>query len=187
LAGLLGGVALFLWGALSHLVLGIGDMGFSNPPPDKEPALIASLQQALPASGLYYLPGLEGMSKATAAQKEAHQQKCMTGPRAMLIYHAEGADLAGRMPKQLLAQFAACVGGGLIAAFLLASAGGLSGFLPRVYFCALLGLGAWLATDASYWIWYEFPLQFEIGALIERVVGFTCAGVVIALVLPKRA
>jgi hypothetical protein len=187
LAGLLGGVAMFVWGALSHMVLPIGSMGMQNPPADKEAALLSSLREALPESGLYFLPGMEGFPKPTAEQEAAFNAKALVGPRGLLVYQRDGADMQARMPRQLMQQFIACLGCGLLAAFLLASAGGLNGYLPRVYFCTILGLAAFLATDAPNWIWYGYPSAHTFGKLLENVIGFTCIGAVVGLVLPRRA
>ncbi|MBM3975724.1 MAG: hypothetical protein FJ299_01895 [Planctomycetes bacterium] len=186
LAGLLGGVAMFVWGALSHMVLPIGSMGLQSPPVEKEPALLNSLREALPESGVYFLPGMEGFPKPSAEQEAAYHAKALVGPRGLLVYQRDGADTQALMPRQLVQQFVTCLGCGLLAAFLLASAGGLNGYLPRVYFCTILGLTAFLASDAPNWIWYGYSSVHTFGKLLENVIGFTCTGAVIGLVLPRR-
>lgn len=39
------------------------------------------------------------------------------------------------------------------------------------------------SISVSYWNWYKFPTSFTVAALIEQVIGWMLAGLVIALVL----
>jgi hypothetical protein len=50
-AGLLGGVVFFLWGAVAHMALPIGEHGHESRPPPKIPVL-AALRDNLPGEGV---------------------------------------------------------------------------------------------------------------------------------------
>lgn len=186
LAGLLGGIAMFAWGALAHRALPIGAMGLSNTPAEKEAALGAALQDAFPADGFYMYPRLDGFPNASTAQQDAWAAKAKSGPQGMLLVHPGGVDHDRDFGKQLTIQFFTCIACSLLTTFLLASAVGLQGYVSRVYFCTILGVAAFLATEAPRWTFYGFPSAFVLGRFIECVLAFTCAGLVIAKVLPKR-
>jgi hypothetical protein len=70
LAGLLGGIAMFVWTSLAHMVLPLGAAGFKEIP--NEPAVLASMRASLgDQSGLYFFPGLGLGPDATPQQKQA--------------------------------------------------------------------------------------------------------------------
>ncbi len=56
LTGVLGGIAMFVWSSLAHLVLPLGSIGVSEIP--NEPAVLAAMQGSLgERSGLFIFPG----------------------------------------------------------------------------------------------------------------------------------
>ena len=57
LAGVLGGLALFLWGSLSHIVLGLGEVGIREIPPAQEQGVLETLRPGLREPGFYFFPG----------------------------------------------------------------------------------------------------------------------------------
>ena len=60
-AGLLGGLAAFIWSSIAHTATPIAEAGVSTLP--NEEAVLASLQRDLPAEGLYLFPApVEGES-----------------------------------------------------------------------------------------------------------------------------
>ena len=57
LAGLVGGLAMFLWAWIAHMVLPLGQTGISKIP--NERALLQAMHASLgSASGLYLFPGM---------------------------------------------------------------------------------------------------------------------------------
>jgi hypothetical protein len=186
LAGLLGGIAMFVWGALAHMALPIGSMGLSNTPAEKEAALGAALADAFPADGIYIYPRLDGFPNESDEQRDAWAVKAKSGAQGMLLVHPHGVDHDRDFPKQLTIQFFTCIACSLLTTFLLASAVGLQGYFARVYFCSIVGVAAFLATEAPRWTFYGFPSEFVFGRFLECVLAFTAAGLVIAKVLPKR-
>lgn len=61
-----------------------------------------------------------------------------------------------------------------------------AGFVGRVVFVTALGVLAAIATNISYWNWYGFPSIYTAGYITMQLVGFLCAGLVIALVVKGR-
>jgi hypothetical protein len=176
IAGLVGGIAMFLWSALAHAVLPLGQMGLSQIP--NEAAARSALQSAMgsePKDGLYVFPWMEMDSKGPAPTP---------GPSGMLIYHPERSfEMA---PSMLVSEALSEIVQSIIAAFLL-SLTVLAGLLARTLFVAAIGVAAAIATNLSYWIWYGFPADYTAAQIIVILVGYLVAGVVIALVLKPRA
>ena len=80
-ASILGGIALFIWGGLSHMVLGLGEIGIKELP-NEEPVLSA-LKTNIPESGFYFFPG---MGRADGMTKE--QQQATRWPNPMRLANA---------------------------------------------------------------------------------------------------
>ncbi len=181
LAGLAGGVAMFLWGALSHMALPLGEAGMSRMP--KEQPVLSAMSEHLPSSGLYFFPAPP--VSTSAADREAWAQRVRQGPVGLLIYHADGQEAMS--PKQLLIEMGSNIAACLIVAFLLQWLGGLLASVGRkVLFCALIGLIPGVDVDISYWNWYGFPLVYTLAAILDHFAGWICAGLVMAWVLRPR-
>jgi hypothetical protein len=63
LAGIVGGLALFLWGTLAHVVLPLGNVGIKEIP--QEPAVLGTMKTAMSEPGFYFVPGMGVGSSAT--------------------------------------------------------------------------------------------------------------------------
>ncbi len=91
-AGLAGGVAMFLWSSLAHMALPLGGAGITEIT-SNETALLDSMHQSLGnASGLYMFPSLgfaSGASRSDAMKN--YDAKLVTNPSGLLIYHPPGA------------------------------------------------------------------------------------------------
>ena len=67
LAAVVGGIVLFIWLAVAHMLLGLGSVGFKQLP--NEPAVLSAFHANLSEGGLYFYPWIS--PKATPAQREA--------------------------------------------------------------------------------------------------------------------
>lgn len=180
LGGLLGGLAMFVWGFLSHEVLKIAETGLSSIP--NEQTVVPALKSAIHEPGLYFIPALEespGQSKEQAkAAQERFAQKVSAGPYGLLVYHPEGAKPMGVM---LVIELLSNIGCALVAGFLLSRTGAsLPSYGSRVLFVTLLGLAAWLSIELSYWNWYGFPGDYSMAQLVDQLAGFALTGLVVA-------
>jgi len=83
IAGILGGVAMFIWMSIAHILLPLGQIGVSEIP-NEQPVLAAIEGQIGSTSGLYLFPGMGPGPNATRAQKNAamkdYEQKLATTP-----------------------------------------------------------------------------------------------------------
>jgi hypothetical protein len=123
-------------------------------------------------AGFYLFPRM-----APAAGSES-------GPAGLLVWRPNVARSLN--PANLGTEFATELAEALIAAALVSMAA-LSGFVPRVGLVLLVGLAAAITTNVSYWNWYGFPTAYTLAYSLIEFVGYTLAGIVIALIVPKRA
>jgi hypothetical protein len=70
LVGLLGGIAMFIWVSIAHMVLPLGETGMREIP-NEAPLLVAMQGQMGNSGGLYLFPGRGLGPDATRAQKNA--------------------------------------------------------------------------------------------------------------------
>jgi len=180
IAGIVGGVAMFVWTSVAHIALPLGQVGFSQIPNEK-PVLSAIQDSIGSRSGLYFFPWTDMKSSDAMAQAEA---KMKVNPSGLLIYHPPGAG--GMTARMLIIEFVKEVVVSMIAAFLLAQAL-LATYAARVGFVALIGLAAGLTTNVSYWNWYGFPGDYTMTYAGIDIIGYVAAGLAIAAVLKRRA
>ena len=146
LAGLLGTVIMFIWTAVAHMALPLGEAGVKQI--ENEQGLLAAMQSTLPGRGLYLFPHM-----AAGTDQAQYTKQIASGPSGMLIY-MPGRDFSfGKtLGIEFLTQFVQL----LIVSYLL-SLTRLDNFASRVGFFALVGLVQMVATNVSYWNWYAFP------------------------------
>src|SRR5262249_44522090 len=94
LAGILGGIAMFIWTSIAHMVLPLGKAGVHLQIPNED-QLLASLQTNLGDNwGLYLFPSFGIGDNATREeQKEArarYPEKLARNPSGVLVYHPTG-------------------------------------------------------------------------------------------------
>jgi hypothetical protein len=185
LAGIVGGIVMFIWNFVAHDLLPLGEMGVRLIP--NEDAVTSVLQTNLGDNGGFYVfpsggltPGATGEQKQ-AAMKKAEEQMA-AGAGGVLIYRPKRIF---NLPKRLIIQFATDVAEALLAVFLLAQTG-IRGFGGKVGFVLTAGILAAIATNVPYANWYGFPKTFTLAQMIMMVVGFLLVGIVAALILPKR-
>ena len=181
-AAILGGIALFAWGAVAHMVLGLGDTSFKGIP--NEEMVLGTMKQNITQPGLYFFPWMD-MKSADKVAMEAWTQKYKTGPAGLMVFKPVGGE--GMSPKQMITQLVTDFLAVLFAVILLAKAvGGIGGYFGRVMFMATFGLITSFALTFPYWNWYGFPFDFAIASLIEQVGGFMVAGLVVGGMLKPK-
>lgn len=188
LAGLAGGVAMFFWGFVAHMVLPLGEAGIKPLP--YQASVLPAITAHLTAPGLYLFPwpesapGVPMPVNREASEKAA--QLYQTLPHGLLLFYPPpAAMLTG---GQLGTEFATnCVSSWIAAALVWLTLGSLSSFAKRVLFVTVIGLSATIAVNIPYWNWYGFPTAFTLAEIVEHVVGFAVAGLAIAAIIkPAR-
>ncbi len=180
IAAILGGMVMFMWGAVSHMVLNI-EASAVKPMPN-ESAVSAAMKANITDTGVYFMPGLDMTKRATEEEQLAWAAKYKEGPTAMLIYHPTGDDVF--TPRQFGTQLAADIGAAFFGSIILLFAG--VGFFRGVIISTLIGIAGWVAILIPYWNWYRFPFEFVRADLIDQIAGWFLAGLAMAFVLRKR-
>jgi hypothetical protein len=180
IGALVGGLVMFIASFIIHVVLPIGEMGIKSLP--NEDAVIAAMKQNITEHGIYFFPGMGMTGEMTKEQEQAWQAKYEAGPTGVLIYHPSGSTVYA--PSQLLTELASDIVAVFLALLIVAPLGGT--YLKRVMITTLFGVIAWLAISISYWNWYGSPFAYIFAEGLDQVLGWACAGLVIAkIVKPK--
>src|SRR4030095_11903681 len=166
IAAVLGGVIMFVWGAVAHMFLGIGEAELLPMP--NETAMATAMKANITDAGLYFMPGMDMKKKMTDEEKAAIEAKYKEGPIAILVYRPTGDEMmsAKQLGVELASNIAAALVVGMILTFAAVSWG------RGVIISTLVGLAAWLSINVSYWNWYGFPTNFVTAELIEQVIGW---------------
>jgi hypothetical protein len=181
LGGFLGGVVVFIWGAIAHMALPLGQAGISQIP--DEESVLTALRASIKEKGLYFFPGFDMSKVRSESEQKAWEAKLNAGPSGIMVVTPSGGE--AMTPKQLGIEFASNVVASLLAAILLSMTN--VGYIKRVLFVMLLGVFGWMTISVPYWTWYGFPTDFTIAALIEEAVGWLAAGLVLAAVVRPSA
>ena len=186
LAGILGGVVMFIWNFVAHDLLPLGEMGVRLIP--NEDAVTSVLQTNLgDNSGFYVFPSGGLTPDATREQKQAAMKKAeeqmAAGAGGVLIYRPKRVF---NFPKRLGIEFGTEVIESLLAVFLLAQTG-IRGFGGKVGFIFTAGILAAIVTNVPYANWYGFPKDFTLAQMVMTVVGYLLVGIVAALILGRRS
>ena len=185
LAGILGGIVMFIWTSIAHMALPLGEAGLGEIP--NESTVLSAMQSNIgEQTGLYVFPGRGLGQNATRQEKEEAMkhmsEKIATNPSGILMYHAPGRPLS--LGKLLGVEFGTELLEAILVVFLLAQTR-IASFAGRVGFVLVAGILAAIATNVSYWNWYGFPCVYTASYMLIQIVGFFLVGIVAALVLRK--
>jgi len=185
LAALLGGIAMFVWTSVAHMVLPLGDAGIKEIP--NEQGVLSAMHTSLgEAPGFYFFPGTGLGPDATMRQKQAamdqYGQKLAANPSGILIYRPVGAKplTAGQLVTEFFTELIES-----LLVMILLSQTRLASFASRLGFVIVAGMLATIATNVSYWNWYGFPTTYTAAYMTTGVVGFICVGLVAAAMLKE--
>src|SRR5262245_43935636 len=177
IAGLVGGIIVFVMGALNHAVIGLQTRTFSNLPEEGRVAEALKSQNLQP--GIYALPGVP----KTKSDEEAYIARYKAGPSGILVMAPTGEEPMSM--HQLGAEFATGTVAALIAAWIVSLASSEVGFVRRLLAVLAMGMFAWVSLIASYAIWYRFPHNFVHDELFCAVLEWGVAGLAIAAIVRR--
>lgn len=185
-AGLLGGIAMFIWTHLAYTVLPLGYIGVRGIP--NETAVLHALRKNIgEKSGVYVFPGPMLAPNQTDEQKAKAMNDLAESvtryPSGIMIYSAAGTRPI-EMFRWLSVEFVIELTEAILAVFLL-SRTCLTRFGARMGFVLVTGILVAMGTNLSWWNWYGSGSYFLAYMLIQ-VVGFLCVGLVAALVLKNQ-
>lgn len=186
LTGVFGGIAMFIWTSIAHMVLPLGEAGVREMP--NESAVLPVLQANLGnARGLYIFPG-PGVGPTPSREQRSEamkhmEEKIAQNPSGILMYHPPGREIS--VGSALGIEFATELLEAVLAVWLLSQTR-LVTFGGRVIFLTVTGILAAIATNISYWNWYGFPKRYIAAYIVTQVVGFFVVGFVAAFALRKQ-
>ena len=184
LAGILGGIAMFIWSFVAHDLLPLGEIGMRQF--NDEDRVLDTLKTDLgDAAGIYHFPGHMAGPNATRQERaeaiKRAMEKAASGPSGILIYHSSRQFSFGKL---LGVEFATELLEAILAVFLLTQTR-IQSFGGRVGFVVVVGILAAITTNIPYWNWYGFPSNYTAAYMFTEIVGFLFVGIVAALLLPK--
>jgi hypothetical protein len=187
LAGILGGLAMFIWTSIAHIATPLGMTGIKVIP--NEQAVLSAMQTTLGNErGFYLFPGTGAPVDAPQAQQRAamanYQQILDKNPSGILIYKPAGEKAV--TPSQLASEFGFQFFEALMLAILL-SLSTVRTFRSRMGVALAVGLIAAVSTNLSYWNWYGFPGSYTSAAMFVEAMKYLVAGAAIALLMGKTA
>jgi len=166
-AGILGGLIVFIWHAVSWMALPWHQPTMHNFKDIK--VVSAVIEQNATESGIYFFPAMhKDGSELTAEEKK--------GPMVFSAVRLKGmSSMKQEMGVSLL--------GSIIAAFLVACLVSLSsglGYFGRVGFIIIFGIVAGLIAAEPNWNWFGFDLKYSLVLFADIVISWFLAGLVIA-------
>ncbi len=181
-ASIVGGIVVFLWGAISHMVLGLGEKGMSMEKLPGEQAILTTLSENIPETGIYFVPGMDPTITDSQRQWDDAMERMNKGPVAFMVVTREGYE--GNMAMQMVWEAVSSAAAALIVSIVLLAMRGP--YLFRVLVVAGFGVFAWLSYGASEVIWYDFPEAYGVAQLIDQFVGWALAGLFMAAIVRSR-
>ncbi|MGH9747924.1 MAG: hypothetical protein ACRD59_17655 [Candidatus Acidiferrales bacterium] len=186
LAGLAGGVLVFIVSGLLHSTTKLGEVGIRGIP--NEDAVMLAMRNSMPEPGIYLfpVPNLATMSKEQRATEESrYLAKFKQGPTGIVVYKPGGEDIV--FGKLLVNQFLIGLVAALMIAWILAATASATSYGTRIMIVIAIGLFAEIYIDMPYWNWYGFPMNYTIGHLLGGVLSWAIAALAMAAIVKQPA
>lgn len=164
LGGLVGGIILFVWGAVSWMVLPWHRPTFHKF--TQEEVVKVVLAANAPQRGIYLVPF-------------PHGAKSGEGPFAFVAVRPHGG---ASMPRHLLISLLTQILGAAFVTALLLQKGKMS-YREKAAFVTLFAFAAGVVSHLPYWNWWSFSSPFTVVALADLVTGWFLAGLALAKIV----
>lgn len=184
----LGGIAFFVWGALAWMVLQLHADTLRTL--DNEQPVMQALAAHVAEPGVYVFPGWpEGFQEASREEQQAMMEELgerqAQGPIGVLSIHPDGKE--SMAPMTFVTGFGLNLAMALLGSLLLAAAS-LRWYIARVMFMAGIGLAVGVSSHMINWNWLHYSLDYSVMQVVDTVIGWSLAGVVIGMVVrPHKA
>ena len=161
IGSILAGIVLFVWGAISWMVLPWHTQTL-NDLPDAQ----AILAKATQPTGIYIYPS----AKQFLEQSNTVQT---------LVFASVQRDRPTSMVLPLLISLATQIIAAIFVFWMLSMTTGLS-YVGRLFFVVMFGLAAGLVTHVPYWNWFGFDTYYTLVEMADLVIGWFLAGLIMA-------
>jgi hypothetical protein len=172
-AGLIAGLAVFLWGGLSKGMLSIGGESTYKQVSPEAIAALANMKQP----GMYVFPYTNNSTEMAKMLE--------TSPSGIMIYAPPGTpiNMGSLLGIQAMSDILACLVAACIFSLALPR---LPTFASRVGFVLALGAFSFLIAEVPYWNWYRFPTDFTAFGLLFKFSTALLTGVVLSLLMGRQ-
>jgi hypothetical protein len=179
IAGILSGIAMFIWGAASHMFFGWHDAtynGFRD-----EDKVMEVITEEAPHSGIYIAPMGDMMKEGlTAEQREKAQEEMWTksaqGPNIFVSVKREGMS---SMAAPKILDFLALVLMSFVMLWLLQTVPSLK-FGGKVLFVIIAGTVGMALVQLEQWIWWSFSTSYVLVNIVDSALRWAVGGIVMA-------
>ena len=180
-ASVLAGIAVFIWGFVSHALSPLGEAGLSSLP--NETPIVEVMRTHIPDKGLYFFPGAPAAGTLSEDQQRQWMDRIKAGPNGLLLFDPAGHEPLSvqQLITELVNDFLAALLLGILLGYTRLSLWGC------VAFGAAVGLMAWLAISVAYWNWYQFPASYILAEGFGQVVAWALAALVISFVMRRAS
>lgn len=183
LGGVLGGLVMFLWGAISWMVLPWHDLTIAAFP--EESTIAEAVLAQAPQDGVYLLPNARQQDPRLSPEEKAQAlsaatERMKTGPFIFMSVARSGANLED--PMLLVRSLIIQIIGATLITMLLVQTRGLR-FWCRVGFVETAGIAIAIFATLPMWNWWQFPLPYTLVNFADFVIAAIFAGLVIAWVV----
>lgn len=175
ISGIVGGVVLFLWSAISWMVLPY-HMETIHSFKDSKVVAETVKDNAMVSSGMYFTPMMhkDGSNMST---EEARQPMVFAAVTVEGMNKSMQTAMGYGLATQILAAF--------LVAYMLMQLPSTAGYIRRVWFVVVFGLSAGVVTDIPYWNWFGFDCNYTLVQMADLIVGWFFAGLVLGLICRK--
>ncbi|MCB1186612.1 hypothetical protein KDL29_05525 [bacterium] len=179
IAGALAGLVIFIWLTISWMALPFHGESLSGIKHDAQ--IDALLIQHGAKDGLNYYPSYEGMEQGE------YMELAKSVPNiGIMSFSAGGFDMSN--PWAYIRGLLGCIVAGILVAIFVSVLPAGSSRAGRILFCTLFGAAAFFCTQWVDGGFYHFPMRHTVLQLMDSMVSWTLAGVVLAfMVRPQGA
>ena len=173
---LIGTIIFFMYQWMSWDILQIHNSAFKYTP--QQDSIMASLNKANLKDAVYALPYFD-MNSPTYKEDMAKCEKEMgTKPTAMIIYHSPAPMNMGKsMFFGFIIDFIMI---NLIILIINLGGDNINSFGKRYFITLSFGIFTIFQTQLTGWNWFNMPVHFWIGEVIDLIIGWSLIGVWLA-------
>lgn len=180
LGTLLGGIAIFMGGYVTHMLLPLSNYELQSLP--NEYAAIGQLKTVAPSPGVYIFPGMDGVNQKDKAAMDAFNQRIKNLPHGLVIMSASpGIITPAKLGIQFLGDLLASAAAALLLTLL-----PFRGYFRRLFAVILMGVFAGFLVDVPLWNWYGYTAVYAAGDTIDHALRAFSGGLVLAAIIKAR-
>lgn len=174
--GVVAGFALFIWAAVSWMVIPWHNATINNMPNGEE--IAALMKQSLTEHQVYHYPGFPLEESESAMEAAFNRMK--QGPNMhFMVYNPNGVDPMS--PMNFLSSLILNILTGIAAAWLLLMAlPKLNGTMEKVLFMLTVGTIGMLVGPLANWNWWYYPTDFTLVMVADMTVSWIIVGLILS-------